>query len=85
MYNYLVLIFWPRMYGERTNHFRIKIILYISTQGSHCKCCICQELFVLQSRVRQNAILKTEGSYLPTSISVVIVVMKSLPCEMVTC
>ena len=59
MYNYLVLIFWPRMYAERTNHFRIKIILYISTQGSHYKCCICQELFVLQSRVRQNAILKT--------------------------
>ena len=40
---------------------------------------------MLQSRVRQNAILKTEGSYLPTSISVVIVVMKSLPCEMLTC
>ena len=81
MYNYFVLIFRPRIYAERTNHFRIKTLVYFYPR-------LLLQLFVFltiqivsllyvntQCRLRQSAIylifFYQVPTYLPTYISAV--------------
>ena len=88
MYNYFVLIFRPRIYTERTNHFRIKTLVYFYSR-------LLLQLFVFltiqivsllyvntQCRLRQSAIylifFYRVPTYLPISVRCSVVILANV-------